>query len=563
MRDITVNTRSSVKKFINVKVPMRDGINLATDVLLPEGEGPFPVILYRTPYVKSLWATLIPLLGMSSYDIFKMSYVKNGYAVVAQDVRGRGDSEGVFYPFLNEAKDGYDSIEWLAAQPWCNGKVGTDGTSYAAIIAFAAATERPPHLTAISTGGGVGRFYNFYFVGGIKTLYDLYWHYLTNGRTVQGDRADYAAGKGDIIQHFSHLPLDTMDEAAGFYAPVWHDWLRDGLKTEYWGNLDWPDGIFKGLNLPALHITGWFDLCEQGTVYHYEQFLRETSCPDDQHLIIGSWPHEQLMMPQTKYCDLDFGPEAGVNLFELKVKFFDYYMKGKGDFNIPKVQLFDMNKKKWARMDSLLTPAPTPYYLDAATKANGLEGDGIICSTTPKKEGTDTIVYDPGNPTPVKLQLGIADTSNMQRDDVLIYKTEILGEEILIAGKTRVKLYISSDAPDTDFITTIYDALPDGRYLQLTFTGKKARYRNGLDKERLLQAGQIYEIELELPYLYYTFSSGHGLVVEISSCKFPYFSRNLNTGNDIATDTEMRIAHNTIHRSRRYPSQIILPVVKI
>jgi len=550
---------NSIRHLWDVGVPMRDGVRLSADIYLPPGnvEGPYPTVLRRTPYDNSM-GKMAPF------------FAEHGYAFVSQDVRGRYDSEGDWYPFFNEGPDGYDTVEWIATQPWSNGKIGTMGGSYEGWYQWALARERPPHLvTMVSTAAG-GRFMQeLPFVNGLPGLWLLAWLHLVGGHTVQSETNVVVNWK----EVFYHLPLKTMDEALGRTNTAWREWLSHPDLDDFWkrGRLD---DDFKNIDLPVLHITGWYDADQPGALYFYEGMINHSPAADKQFILIGPWDHAGTFAPKQEFGGVKFPPEAIVDTSGAHLRWFDCWLKGidNGLLNDKRARIFTMGENKWHDEDSwpLETAVARKFYLHSAGRANTLNGDGLLSSDPPVAEPTDEYTYNPENPvefvTNWNLYGGTKEPLDKRfierRDDVLVYTSESLKQGLTICGRPFVTIYASSDCPDTDWVAMLSDVYPDGRSIYLGAGVLRARYRDSLERAELMTPGKVYEFTFELTSTCIKFKPGHRVRLLITSSAFPVYARNPNTGHAIGEDAELRIAHQTIHHNSEYLSYIELPVVR-
>ncbi|MBI1280624.1 MAG: CocE/NonD family hydrolase [Anaerolineaceae bacterium] len=563
-----VRPSNSMRRFIDVKTPMRDGVHLSSDIVLPSGEGPFPAILMRTPYDNS----------QPNYLAFGRYFAQRGFAFIVQDVRGRGDSDGEWIPFMNEMSDGYDTVEWIAAQPWCTGKVGMMGGSYAAHVQWMAAKTNPPHLAALSSTASPGRWLEdgLPYRNGILSLELFAWFYLTHGRSMQSSIAAYEGVGDDPLgmnwaQILRQLPLSKLDELTGFYSPMWHEWLGKPDLSDYWYQVRMDDAFSK-INLPTLHITGWFDDCMISTIFNYEQMLAQSPATNDQYVVIGPWDHHGTREPQRKLYGEDFGDDAVADVLDLQNRFFDRYLKDGEVFEQSKVNLFVLGENRWRSQGSwtLSNANMTPFYLDATANAKTLEGDGILSTTFAIGTVSDTYVYYPSNPTPAWINhdekwspqdLRLDQRFVQIRDDVLVFTSQKLAQPLEIAGTPTATIYISSDAPDTDFYVTLCDVYPDKRSIRIAWGALRTRYRESLHEAKLMTPGEIYPVRIELAPIVNVFQAGHHIRVDIRSANFPLYDRNPNTGHTIGEDAEMKPAVQSLYHSEQYPSCILLPVV--
>ena len=539
------------------QVPMRDGVRLSADVFRPlaskQGER-FPAILLRTPYNKNTEAVVE--LGRW--------YAGHGYALVYMDVRGRGDSEGEFVPYRSEGRDGYDSIEWCARQPWCDGKVGTLGSSYLGSIQWLTALEQPEHLTTMIVRVPPSDPFVECPTGTEGPMH-LCWIHLTSGRVVQNMEAV------NWTQVYEHLPLLTMDEQAGRISPLWREELQHTRLDDFWAPLCYQNR-FDQIDLPVLHISGWYDDEQIGTPRNYAGMTRQAPSPlarANQKLVMGPWGHR--VNTTQKLGEVDFGPQALIDLRGLELAWFNRWLKGlESDDARPGARIFVMGTNKWR--DEVEWPLArtqwTSYYLHSQGSANSRFGDGLLSTTPPETETSDQYRYDPSRPVPfltdpTSSQIGGPDdyAAIERRDDVLVYVTPPLEEVLEVTGPVRLVLHAASSAVDTDFMAKLVDVHPHGFVQRLCDGMVRARFHKSMSQPELIEPGQIYRFEIDLWNTAQVFFKGHRIGLEIASSAFPKYDRNLNTGEDLGIGTRMLVAAQTIYHDAEHPSALILPVI--
>ncbi len=540
----------------NQRVVMRDGAKLSADVYRPGAEGRFPVILSRTPYNKNGERPLK----------FGRYFAQNGYVYVEMDVRGRGDSDGTFVPYRNDGIDGYDAVEWCAAQPWSNGRVGTIGGSYLGRIQYLTAIEKPPHLaTMIAMVTPSDPFVEF--PTGLPLPMGISWYHFTAGRMNQNmDAVDWSA-----IQ--LHLPIYTMDEAAGRPNPYWKEMIDHARLDEWWEPLCYQDK-FERVLVPVLHVSGWYDDEQIGTPLNFIGMTTSGATDEiraGQKLLMGPWPHG-ILRAERKLGEVDFGPTAVIDLEGYFLRWFDYWLKGNdnGIMTEPPVRIFVMGVNRWADENEwpLARTKWTKYYLRSGGRANSLFGDGLLSTERPAEEPPDGYIFDPADPVPFITdpefrQIGGPDDYRAveRRDDILVYTGPVLEEDVTVCGPIRVKLYAASSATDTDFMAKLLDVWPDGFAQRLTDGMVRARFREGMDRPSLIEEGKIYLYDIDLWNTCQTFLKGHRIRLEIASSAFPKYDRNPNTGEALGKTTRMEAAEETIYHDGDHPSHVILPVV--
>lgn len=550
-----------IRQLFDVRTVMRDGVELSSDVWLPRKPGQYPVILLRTPYIKAM--PVADFAGLGSY------FARHGYAFVVQDVRGRGDSDGEFNFFFQEADDGYDSISALAEEPWANGRVCMMGVSYWATVQWLAAREQPENLACIAPTSPAGEYVNElpYVGGAFMMAWALNWLNDTSGNISQGPNA----ASLDWEHIFSHRPLLTMDEAMGRKMRLYREFLQHPTLDDYWGQIKLEREDFERIDLPVLAVTGWFDGDQTGTLYYWRGMARHSPAADQQYLVIGPWTHIQSFLGgETAVGEMQFGEDSIIDNRELHLRFFDRYLKQSGKLDLPRVQLYVTGENRWRTYDRY-PPADVetrPLYLSSDGGANTRHGDGELVAGAPPEQQSDRFRYDPKNPVPLDISapFAAADRRDIEeRDDVLVYTGPELDASLDVIGPIEVELFAATDGRDTDFTATVLDVYPDGRAVALgpkTVGIIRARYRHGLDQTRLLEPGAVERYRIELGDIAHRFLPGHRVRLEISSSAAPMYNPNQNTGNPVATDTQWRSARQTIHHGSEYPSALLLPVVQ-
>lgn len=552
-----------------VPIKMRDGVVLYADVYMPTTPGKYPVLVSRTPYSTERYP--------SAYTA-AVFFARHGYVYVYQDVRGRHESEGKWEPFRNDIEDGYDTIEWAAAQPWSNGKVGMDGGSYLGQVQWRAATARPPHLVAIFPRVASTSIYHDWITlnGGWRLSFNFGW-----GPVRQESRIMQNTGQHTMEDELSisydkllwHLPLSNMQELAGRHAQFYRDWIKHPDYDDYWKLLN-VEEHFQEIGIPAHTAGGWFDIFAQGTLHGYvgmAQKGKTETARKQSRLLIGPWGHGSSQ----KFGDIDFGEPAHVNEDAVALRFFDKWVKGldNGLDKVPPVTLYVMGENKW-RQESEYPLARTEYkklYFASSGSANSVRGDGRLQWEVPADSKPDRYTYDPDNPVPTlggnnccgtPTPAGPKDQRpNEARNDVLVYSTGFLTQEMEVTGPVKVVMHASSDTVDTDFVAKLVDVYPDGHAYNMCEGIIRARYRDGLSRPKLMEPGKVYEFTIDMVGTSVLFKKGHRIRVDITSSHFPQFDRNPNTGEPFGTSGVVKIAHQAVHHSQAYPSHILLPVI--
>jgi putative CocE/NonD family hydrolase len=544
-----------------VRVPMRDGVRLATDLYVPAGSGPpFPVVLIRTPYNKD-W-----LEGYGRY------YSKAGYVVAIQDVRGRWASEGDWVPFVHEGDDGYDTVEWLGTQEWSSGKVGMVGGSYAGTAQFAAAVRKPPHLvTIVPNIAPAMPFENIPREGGALTLgWALRWtDIVENARTGRELQAKVRASiSRDWAEPLSGLPVVDLDRSlVGREVPYLRDWMTHPPGDDYWKPVEYLSAL-EALEIPVFLQSGWFDPGTRGTRLAFERLVSGGNA--NVRMILGPWPHADQGTREVN--GIDMGAAAERDLMAEYRGWFDFWLKTDAADapTEPGVEVYVMGSNRWLT-DSRYPLKGTsfrPLYL-ASPARDGTAGR-MEWEPPTATDAFDTFTYDPDSPTPsfyAALKRGAVEEYRMRITsgrDVVSYEAPPLTQPLHIVGPIQVTLYASSSALDTDWTATLYALSDTGefRVLGLTFGILRARFRDSLTDPVLLEPGRVYPFVVDLGHTAVSVRAGERLRLDIASAAFPEFSRNLNTGANNELDTDWTEAHQRVYRSATRPSHLLLPVLE-
>ena len=565
--------KDRVRFIIDQRVPMRDGVDLSVDVTLPAGEGPFPVVFLRNPYESDSERNLERGLW----------WAQHGYAWVAGDCRGRYESEGTFYSYHPDGPDGHDTLEWIAKQPWSTGKIGTAGGSYGGLFQWQLAPLGSPHLTAMAPHViGDDFFSDIYYIGGAFQLGLALLAAVTYVTNM------VVPSFGDIFDNgrlFRHLPLIDMDvEAIGKELDFYRDQLAHSTYDDYWKQID-QSLHHSEIAAPAFMRCGWFDPYADGTFRLWKGMTengKTERARKNQKVLMGPWTHSEPT--GSKLGDIDFGPHSYIEIIEEEKRWFDYWLKGieNGVTDEPPIKIFVMGKNEWRFEDDwpLARAKLTPYYLHSGGRANSLHGDGKLSPQPPGEEPPDHYDYDPDKPVAsiggnlstaswpwtergeYSIVAGPVDQRVLERrDDVMVYTSDVLERDVEVTGNLEVVLYAASSALDTDFTARLVDVYPSSQSMVMAEGIIRARYRDGFEKTELLKPGEVYEYRIQLYPTSNVFLKGHRIRVDISSSNFPRFSRNLNTGEDVATGTRMQVAHQTVLHSSDHPSHIILPII--
>ena len=571
----------------NVMVPMRDGVRLATDIYRPDAPGRFPVLVTRGPYGKDTYA------DNQEHSIW--FFPQRGYVVVSQDCRARFDSEGDYYdPLFQEAHDGYDTVEWAARQSWSNGRVGTTGQSYlgATQYTLAGADPLPPHLQTMAPVSASSDFHQswVYHTGGA-----MEWGWMVPYAIHKGRNTLERAGREDLLAQmdeyvlepdnfarplrdswYRHLPLRDWIDRLKETAPYFSEYFDQELDGPYW----WRINLLKQahhVDLPMFHVSSWYDIFLEGALNSY-QAMRDRAptakARNGQKLLVGPWAHIRPYTAPTSgdTGDIDFGPEASIELHEHLLRWFDYWLKDIQTevMDEPPVSIFVMGENRWRAENEwpLARTHYTRYYLHADGPANTRRGAGALSTAPPGDEPADSYVYDPDDPAPTKrgstliIPHGVEDQRSVEeRQDVLVYTSDPLQRDLEITGPISVRLFASSTAVDTDFTAKLVDVRPDGYAHNLQDGIIRARFRSSVSEPAPIEPGRIYEYEIDLWSVSHLVKAGHQIRLEVSSSNFPRFDRNPNTGAPVGQDSRMETARQTVHHSGDHPSHVILPII--
>jgi hypothetical protein len=584
----------------NVSVPMRDGTNLATDLYLPARNGKvvedrFPAVMERTPYDKE---------GKVNEGRY---FARRGYVAVMQDVRGRFGSEGVWYPFAKEAPDGYDSVEWAAEQPWCDGNVGTMGGSYCGSDQSALATLDPPHLKAMVVSVGTSNYHKSSMRqnGALELRFMIYaFRMATTSPEALADPTLKAALQADfdrIGEWMTRTPYRKGSSALRF-LPSYEQWVLDivgeGDFNDYWKQRGYAIEHYydEHADVPTIYLGGWYDSYARGTTDNYVALSKMKNTP--QHLIMGSWTHGGWSNSASGV--VDFGPDAVLDDYNgYRLRWFDRWLKGiqNGVDGEKPVRIFVMGggtseKDRsgrlshggvWRDVDDWPLPQMqyTPYYIQA---------DGTLGPELPETSDPTRYTFDPSDPVPTigggisaanevmvagafdqrgaKRFYGSKDTLPLSaRSDVLVFQTPELEEDVEVTGPLTVNLWASSSAVDTDFTVKLIDVhppnadFPDGFCQNISDSIIRARYRDSRDRPELMDPGEIYPFEIVMYPTSNLFGKGHRIRLDISSSNFPRFDINPNTGGPLGRDRRLVIAEQAVYHDPDHPTHIVLPII--
>ena len=558
-----------VKFEANVLVAMRDGVRLAADVYRPDREGKFPVMLSRTPYNKN---------GQRAMATF---FAQNGYAAVVMDSRGLYASDGDWHPYVDEARDGYDTQQWIGQQPWSDGKIGMFGTSYPGFTQLLPAPYRSPYVKAIMPVAAQSDNYGaIWSTDGIFHLsLALSW-----GPQQEAIATEKPRPSPNWVQVMNYLPLKSVMDVIGIRSQFVADTIAHQAYDDFWRQMSIRDK-YAEMDVPAFHITGWYDDLTHETILNYTN-MRKLSRSDYarrwQRLLIGPWGHGIRTDP--KYGEMDFGPQMTTDARALHLHWYDYHLKGiqNGLDKEAPIRIYVMGENVWRDEQEwpLARAKATRYYLHSAGTANTRMGDGKLTDQPPVEEMPDKYAYDPRFPAPTygghgsggggitsesafSISGPMDQRSIQQRNDVLVYSTDVLASDLEVTGPIEMSLFFSTDVTDTDFFATLSDVYPDGRAILITEGAVRAKFRESVEHPKLLTPHETYAAKIQLWETSNVFKKGHRLRVHLTSSNFPRFNRNLNSGKAMADETEqdIHVANQVVLHDARHPSSLLLPVI--
>lgn len=543
---------------------MPDGVRLVSDHYYPAGEGPNSTLLMRQPYGRDIASTVV-----LAHPIW---FARHGYNVVIQDVRGRGDSEGEFYPFRDERSDGAVTIEWLRGRSECDGRIGMYGFSYQGMTQFLAAAAQPEGLVAIAPGMAACDLYNgwFYHNGALRLASSLGWGLQllkADARRLKlrqaSDRLEQAWA--DLRNQFGVLPFGGHPalQSAGLPAYV-HDWFDHDGPGEYWNALDVSCCLEK-IDVPALHISGWFDTFLKGTIDGFralcEKAVSAEAC-EHQYLIAGPWAH----IPWgDKIGEVNFGREALLDTDAILLRWFNHWLWGTGEFaDEARIRHFSLFENRWHEANEWPAGGESAYYLHSAGRANSRKGDGALSASPPGiEEPCDVFVYDPEVPVPAPGGSGgLSGCFNQaileMGNNVLVYTTEALRNAISVFGSPRVRLYCAASAKTTDFSAKLVRVRPDGRADFVCIGIARSDFL--LRGKFTADAVHCWEFDLEPTSC--RFDAGDCIRLEIASNAFPLYDRNPGSGvpSCRATSWDWKRSTQLVFHDAARPSALYLPL---
>lgn len=554
----------------DVPIEMKDGIILYADIYYPQTEERLPALLMRSPYDKAHSEFM-------SY-LHPAWYARQGFIVVTQDSRGKYTSEGTFEPFKHERQDGLDTIAFVRSLPQCNGKVGMYGFSYVGATQLQPSVERPEGLTAIAPAFTNDGYYEDWMFknGALHQAFVQSWtSFLALDQPWRRGKPELSRqmmkNNLNIDAEYDHLPLTEHPLIDQTITPFYYEWLQHPTFDAYWKQWHLGDR-YDDMVIPGLHIGGWYDIFIEGTL---RNFIGMSARHPHQKLLIGPWYH----MPWTnRVGELDFGEQAYNLVDKMQVRWFEYWLNGidNGIMDEPPISIFVMGVNKWRHEYEwpLARTVYKPFYLHSGGRANSLGGDGWLNENMPIDELPDIYVYNPFDPVPSAgghsccdarlTPMGPKDQRHVEiRNDVLVYTTDVLVQDVEVTGPVQAILYAASSAEDTDFTVKLVDVWPEGPAINVLEGIQRASYRNSNVQPQPIEPGKVYAYKFQIGSTSYVFQSGHRIRVEISSSNFPAFDRHLNVFHT-AKDwnyTEAKPAMQTILHDADHPSHLILPII--
>jgi putative CocE/NonD family hydrolase len=563
-----------------IKIPLRDGVALNATLYQPEpNPGPCPTIFTLTPYV-----------GQTFHDR-GVYFAQRGFPFLTVDSRGRGDSEGSFRPFLQEAQDAYDIVEWLAQQPFCNGKVAMWGGSYAGYAQWAAASQSPPHLNTIVPAASPYLGMDMPMRGNIFSTYLMQWLGLVTGRTSQEKLfADRQCMWNQLfVRHFqAGAPYKTLDSHVGNDSESFQEWIAHPQPDDYWDNYNPTSEHYSQLQIPILTITGIYDGDQPGALTHYREHLKHASdhSRDRHYLVIGPWDHAGTRTPRSEFAGIKLGPAAMVDLGKLHLQWYAWTLKdgARPEFLQDQVAYYVTGAETWRYAHSLdsITSEQLPLYLDSNGSASDVFSSGLLRSEIPAQNSHDLYVYDPSDVSHAQQDADFADalclrptfpTDNLtdqrqlysNQESMVIYHSAPFEQDLEVSGFFKLHTWISIDQPDTDFVVSVYEIGTDASSLLLTADLQRARYRASCREAALVQSTNALCYRFES----FTFTSrlirkGSRLRLTVGPINSIFFQKNYNSGGAVSDESVAcaRTVTVKVLHGPSYPSVLYVPLAR-
>jgi putative CocE/NonD family hydrolase len=552
------------------RIPARDGVKLNATIYRPRGAtGKLPTIFTFTPYVGD------------SYHDRAMYFARNGYAYALVDVRGRGNSEGRFEPFANEARDGYDVVEWLAAQPWSDGKVAMWGGSYAGFDQWATLKEAPPHLTTIVPAAAAYPGYDFPIFNNVFSTYFIQWLTYTSGATPNSKLFNEGSLWTEVFSdlYTQHVPYERLDRVAGNMSTTFRLALAHPTPDAYWDAMTPTPDQYRRMNVPILTITGHYDGDQPGALHYYRQFM-EYASPEARakhFLVVGPWDHAGTRTPNAQVGGLTFGPASVLDLNALHKAWYDWTMKGgpKPEFLKSPVAYYVTGANEGWRyadaLDRVATSTRTLYLASEDGRADDPFRSGALVDAKPAGASKpDAFVYDPLDVSPLELQRAAGPSYLTDQTDVMnlggngaVYHSAPFAADVELSGPVRLTAWIALDVPDTDLAVSVYEILRDGSSVLLTSDLKRARYRESLREAKPVPPGEAIAYRFDtFTWVSRRIARGSRLRLVVSCPNTMALEKNYNSGKPVASETaaDARTAHVTLFHDAARPSALELPV---
>lgn len=562
------NFNQGVSASLQQSIPLRDGVHLSATMWRPLDQAkPLPVVLMVTPYVSD------------ETHNRAVKFVKGGYVYVVVDVRGRGDSEGVFWPLEDAGADGAEVVEWLARQPWCDGRVAMIGGSYRGMVQWDIVAQHPRHLAAIVPTAAVYPGFDFPNWKGFMLSYVVQWLALVSGHTAH----DQLFGDSDfwstqfVRMYKEGAPFESLAPLAQSNRPAFEAWIWHHGDDAYWAAFNPKPQAYAGAEIPVLAITGYFDDDQPGELRHYREFVANVSDRerDQVYLLVGPWNHEGTRYPQKQLGGRSFSDDSVVDIDQLQIDWFNWVLKGgkRPGMISDRVNYYEMGDGtgRWMHARSLqaMSDRTLRFYLSSQDgPANDVFHSGRLAAEVPPAQDVDTLRIDPRAQEGLPLNDGsrfLVDQSSSFQKRILIYQSEPLPTPLTIAGAMKLTASLSLDTPDADLGVEVDAVLPDGRFLQLGSDLIRARFRHGMGHEELVTPGRIES------YVFDGFNltdqrlpAGSRLRLVLAPVDTPYVECNDNTGGPLGVGGTRngRVATFSVHMDPEHPSFLELPVTK-
>jgi len=559
-----------------VKIPMRDGVRLNATVYKPKDmKEPLPVIFTLTPYIAD------------TYHERAYYFAQNGYVFALVDVRGRGNSQGIFEPLVHDGRDGHDIVEWLARQPWSNGKVTMWGGSYAGFDQWSTVKEFPPHLATVVPVASAHPGVDFPFENNIFYPYEMQWGTYTSGVTPQGNlrrESSFWIQKYREL-YLTHRPFREFDKMVGNTPAFFQTWLEHPVPDAFYDAMVPAADDYKRVSIPILSITGHYDGDQRGAMEFYRRHMKygTAQAKENHFLIIGPWDHAGTRTPSRDVYGLRFGEASMLDMNKLHKEWYDWTLKGakKPEFLKNRVAYYVVGPgaEQWKYADSLESIAAErrTVYLHSSGAANDAFQSGRMTVERPARETPDSYTYDPLDTRfgeqeatsggPFTLDHPITDQTLALNTfgNGLLYHTQPFAEEAEISGYVKFAAWIGMDVPDTDFMVVLYEIQPNGTSILLTTDQMRARYRESLRKEKRAKPGEIYRYEFDkFTWFSRRVMKGSRLRLLVTCPNTIFMQKNYNSGGVVADETtkDARTAHVTLYHGAEHPSYLEIPLVK-